>query len=155
MRKIGQYTARGQYTEGETEANGGFRVNVFDGDYTTGYRITNFYVWSGNYATSPNADVIGKVGTVGDLETDPADFMNAEDVREIAWSASAGATDSGLGFAEGPIIDRENMNIEEVYVYVRSAGADSLPVNYLIEFDVFDLEPYQGTLAIVRNSSQS
>lgn len=154
MRKIGEYTARGQYTEGQTETDGGKRVNVFDGDYTTGYRITNFHVWSGDYSTSPNADVIGKIGTVGDLSVVSNDFMNAQDVREIAWSASAGATDAGLGWGEGPIIDRENMNIEEVYVYVRSAGADTLPVNYLIEFDVYDLEPYQGSLAIVRNSAQ-
>jgi hypothetical protein len=153
VRKIGQYTARGQYTEALSESDGGKRINVFDGDYSTGYRITNFYVWSGNYASSSNADVIGKVGTVGDLSADSSDFMNANDVREIAWAASAGATDAGLGFAEGPIIDRENMNIEEVYVYVRSAGT-AIPVNYLIEFDVFDLEPYQGSLAIVRNSAQ-
>ena len=154
MRKIGQYTARGQYTEAETEADGGKRVNVFDGDYTTGYRITNFHVWGATFTGSAQPDVVGKVGTVGDLNTSHDNFMNAEDVREIAWAASAGSTDGGLGFGEGPIIDRENMNIEEVYVYVRGAGSPAV-INYLIEFDVFDLEPYQGTLAIVRNSAQS
>lgn len=153
MKKIGEYTARGQYTEAESEADGGKRINVFDGDYTTGYRVTNFYVWGASTQGSAYPDVLGKIGTVGDLESGTVNFMNAEDVREIAWAASAGSTDGGLGFAEGPIIDRENMNIEEVYVYVRGASSPAL-VNYLIEFDVYALEPYQGTLAIVRNESQ-
>lgn len=154
MKKIGEYVARGQYTEGETVSDGGKRVNLFDGDYTTGYKVTSFKVWSGNMGSSSSADVIGKLGTVSDLPTGSIAFFNADDVREIAWAASAGAGDAGLGFAEGPIIDRENLLIEEVFVYTRAAGGDDIPVNYLIEFDKYELPPYRGSLAMVENKSQ-
>ena len=45
MKKIGEYTARGIVLETETEAGEPQKISLFDGKFTTGYRVTRFQVW--------------------------------------------------------------------------------------------------------------
>ena len=151
MKKIGEYSVRGQYSETLTESDGGLRVNLFDGRYDTGYKVTKFVVWAADWNNSTNPDVIGKLGLVSDLDTSSDGFMNAGDTREIGWAGASGATDAWYDFTPG-IVDRDNLIIEELYVYVRGAGTAN--VNFLIEFDKYDLPDYRGSLAMVQNRSQ-
>ena len=154
MKKVGTYTCRGQITESEIEAGQhGERIVLFDGRWDTGYRVTDFRIWGQNYGGSSNPDVIGKLGTEPDLPEQAADFMNANDVREIAWAASAGATDSGLGFAEAGVIDPDNMIIQDLYIYVR-ANNDASGVNYMITMDKYEFDDFYGALSMVRNRAQ-
>lgn len=154
MKKIGTYTVRGQISENEVEAGThGHRIILFDGRFDTGYRVTDFRIWGSDFGGSSNPDVIGKLGTEPDLPEQAADFMNAGDNREIAWAASAGATDAGLGFAEAPVIDPDNMIIEDLYVYVRSPS-DASDVNYMITLEKYDITDWQGALSMVKNRSQ-
>ena len=151
MKKIGQYTVRGQLTETESVA-GAHRITLFDGRFNTGYRITDFRIWSSGFGSSSAPDCVGKCATEPGLSTGTDTFMNAGDNREIAWAASAGSTDAGLGFAEEGVIDPDNMIIEDLYVYVRSAGTSD--VNYYISMEKYDITDWQGALAMVRNKSQ-
>ena len=152
MKKIGHYTVRGQASENDSESEGGIKINVFDGDYTTGYRVTKFEVWGATYSSSSTPDVLGKLATEQGLNTSAVNFFNAADQREIAWSGASGGLDNTQRQMES-IVDRENLIIEELYVYVRGNN-DTEPVNWYIEFDKFELPPYRGSLAMVQNRSQ-
>jgi hypothetical protein len=155
MKKIGTYTIRGQLTETESEVDpNGERIILFDGSFDTGYRVTDFRIWSSSYGSSSEPDVVGKLATEEGLSDGATNFMNAGDNREIAWAASAGSTDGGLGFAEDGVIDPDNMIIEDLYIYVRGSS-DTRDVNYMVTMDKYDITDWQGALAMVRNRSQA
>ena len=152
MKKIGEYTVRGKQTENETETSpNGYRIALFDGRFDTGYKVVEFRVWGSNWASSTGPDVIGKLGTEPNLSPDPGDFMNADDVREIAWAGQSGGTDTGgAGFN---VVDPDNLIIEDLYVYVRGAS-DTADVNYFVRLEKYDITNWQGALSMVRNKSQ-
>lgn len=147
MKKIGEYTVRGQ----ATEAGGYVKINLFDGRFDTGYRVTRFHIWGATYSNSSNPDVVGKLATQPDLNASSVNFFNASDTREIAWSGALGGLDVHQANDPGVLV-RDNMIVEDLYVYVRSVGDQ--PVNYLIEMDKYDISLNQGAYSMVRNSSQ-
>lgn len=152
MKKIGEYTARGIITEEQTTAGNPQKIPLFDGSFKTGYRVTGFKIWSANYGSSTAPDCIGKLSKNDDGDTSITNFMRADDDNQIAWAASAGFTEGGDGFAEGPIIDRDNLVIEDLYVYCRSFGTQT--VNYLVEMDKYEITDWQGALAMARDRAQ-
>ncbi len=151
MKKIGEYTARGQLTENESEASDGVRITLFDGRFDTAYRVTSFRIWGSDWSGSTTPDVIGKLATVRGLSDAAADFMNAGDQREIAWAGGNGASD--LLIVGDSIIDPDNMVVEDLFIYARGA-TDTADVNYLITMDKYDITDWQGALAMVRNRAQ-
>lgn len=153
MKKVGDYTLRGQVTEEEAEAGSPHRIRLFDGKFDTGYKIVGFNVWSSNYGGSSQPDCVGKLATTDNLSAQAFDFMNAQDIREVAWAASAGSTDGGLGFGDS-IIDPDNFIVEDLFVYVRSA-TDTVPINYIVYLEKYDTTDANGALAMVRNNAQN
>ena len=83
MKKIGEYTARGQIDETSSENGAPAVINLFDGRFDTGYRVTEFYVWGSNAASSSNPDVSGKLATSKNVASGTS-FFDASDDREIA-----------------------------------------------------------------------
>mgnify|MGYP003139776380 CR=1 FL=1 len=148
MKKIGTYTCRGQVTEAESEAGTPATVNLFDGRFDTGYKVTEFYVWGANASSSSNPDVSGKLATSNNVESGVA-FFNADDVREIAWGGSAGSTDTYFNAPPGTVIDPENLVIEDLYVYARTSG--SVAVNYLIVMEKYEFNTWRGALAMAKD----
>ena len=153
MKKIGEYTARGIVTEAETTAGSPQKIPLFDGKFTTGYRVTGFRIWSSDYSSSSKPDVIGKLSKNDDGSTASASFMRADDDNQIAWSCATGATDAGGDAFGEVIIDRDNMVIEDLYVYVRTSASDVV-VNYLVEMDKYEITDWQGALAMARDRAQ-
>ena len=153
MKKIGQYTARGIIDEPDTTAGNPQKIPLFDGRFDTGYRITGFKIWSSDYSSSSAPDVIGKLSKNDDGSTASASFMRADDDNQIAWSTSAGATDAGGAPFGESIIDRDNMVIEDLYVYARGSAAGTV-INYLVEMDKFEISDWQGALAMARDRAQ-
>ena len=148
MKKIGEYTAKGQTSEAEVYAF----INLFDGSYETGYKVKEFKIWGNNFAGGSQPDCIGKLATTADVSTATANFMNAQDNREIAWATSSGSTDSGGSpFAES-IVDPDNLIIEDLYVFCRDYGGHN--VNYMIVLEKYAIEDWEGAMGIVRNRSQ-
>ena len=148
MKKIGQYTAKGQL-----RGDGQHRITLFDGRFDTGYRVTKFVV-AGGFTNEDRADFISvKLATTTDLDSNA---WNWDDNREIGWaqysyySNSAGTQFGGPStFSE---IDPDNMIIEDLYVYVQTRN--EFPVNYMIEFEKYEITEWQGALGMVRNQSQ-
>ena len=153
MKKIGEYTARGIVRETETEAGGMQRIPLFDGRFDTGYRITGFYIWSSSYSDSTTADVMGKLSKNDDGVTAASNFMRADDNNQLAWAGAIGGSDQFENFAT--IIDRDNMVIEDLYVYARvTSGSQATAINYLIEMDKYDITDWQGALTMARDRAQ-
>jgi hypothetical protein len=154
MKKIGTYTARGIVSETETEAGNPQKIPLFDGSFKTGYRIVGFRIWASSYASSSTPDCIGKLSKNDSGVTTAANFMRADDDNQIAWAASAGSADGGLGFAENAVIDRDNLVVEDLYVYVRTTGTAGDAINYIIEMEKYSISDWQGALSMARDRQQ-
>jgi hypothetical protein len=153
MKKVGTYTLRGKVSESDTEAGNAQRIRLFDGRFDTGYKVIDFKIWPTTFSNSTQPDLIGKLATTDNLETSSVEFMNADDVREIAWAGAAGGTDV---WSDMPtIIDPDNFIVEDLFVYIRNAFDASPGGNYMIVLEKYETTDANGALAMVRNNAQN
>lgn len=147
MKKIGEFTARGQVPEGTED-----RIILFDGRFDTGFIVTEFVIWAGDASSSSN-DCVARLSTVA-LGAMPSsgDMTNAADNRQIAWSAVQAGSSGFNNLAS--IIDPDNLIVEDLYVSGQSGGS-AININYLITLVKYDFTEWRGALAMVRNRSQT
>lgn len=150
MKLTRTYTCRGRITEDESEAGAPARIRLFDGSFQTAFKVIDFQVWS--TSTSGAAPFcVGKLATSNALPNlQAADFFDASDTREIAWSTSAGATDGGNHTLGDRIVDPDNLVVEDLWVYVR-ANTDTTPVNYMITLEKYDISETMGAVSMSRD----
>ena len=153
MKKIGTYTVRGKISEPETEAGTPQRIRLFDGRFDSGYKVIDFVVFGATCNSSSTPDVMGKLGTTNNLRTGASNFFNADDVREIAWSGSAGSTDTMFNSRPTSIIDPDNFIVEDLFVYAR--GQTDVACNYIVTLEKYETTSSRGALAMVRNNAQN
>lgn len=130
------------------------RINMFDGDYTTGFKIVEFKVTTQNVKTAAQ-DLVAKLVTIDDDETGLRDgaIWNWEDNREVAWASSEMRVAFSPAFTTSTI-DDSAIIIEDMFFTYGTVDTDDDPVNYYIKLAKYKLEPYVGSLNIVRNMSQ-
>ena len=154
MKKIGERVIRGAVfpVPGATIITDGreIELNVFDGRYDTGVVVTKFAVATGDQS---HQDFTARLSTEADISTDVDGFWNYGDTRQIAWAAVNGSTDLAIT-DHYSLVSRDNLVIEDLYFTVRTASTSISQLNYYIECDIYELEPYQGSLAMVQNKSQ-
>ena len=149
MKKIGEYTARGIAIEGEIQ-----EIPLFDGRFDTAYRVVGFNVWSSNSTNNTNPDCIGKLSKNDDGVTAGSNFMRADDDNQIAWAVSGYGSDGmNAGTFGESIIDPDNLVVEDLFVYVRSA-TDDIPINYMVKLEKYEISDWQGALAMARDRAQ-
>ena len=144
MKKIGEYTMRGQVAEtvaGFSEKIG----NLFDGRFDTGYRVVEFVIAGVEGATAD--DYSAKLST----EATGTRNWNWGDNREIAW-ASTNVGASGVRENHFSLVDPDNLTIEELFIDCLTPGTGTL--NYFIRLEKYSFSDWRGALAMVRNSSQ-
>lgn len=147
MKKIGSYTARGIMSGN----NAVERVTLFDGRFDTGYVVTKFMVVILDPDNS-SFDCFGILGTEFATIGTQWDLSNNE---QIGWASMNNA-----GAATGPLaqpfslIDRDNLIIEDLFIYGETNSAGS-QMNYYIEMDKYEFTDAKGALTMVRNKSQS
>jgi len=141
MKKIGQYTARGQISNQATK-----RITLFDGRFDTGYKVVSFKVFPDEPYTAA-ADVVGVLATEAAAATDDWDLA---DQRQIAW-ASVDIRTAGFA-AGGGTVDPDNFIVEDLYVHGKNQ--DSGAINYIITMEKYETSDWMGALALVRNSAQ-
>ena len=146
MKRLGTYTARGQVLEGQEQ-----KVILFDGRFDTGYRVTGFLIWGGDISSSSN-DCAARLATerIGNMPSS-GDMMDARDSRQIAWAGIQAGT-AGFNNPAG-IVDFDNLVIEDLYISGQSGGS-SIPINYLITMEKYEISEWRGALGMVRNSAQ-
>lgn len=149
LKRIGQYVVRGQVIPADS---GGNKIQLFDGKFTTGYRITRFELSIADRDNTSTVVCSAKLTTEPSQDNTDWDWT---DVRELAWATSAWDA-NGLGNAQPfPfVIDPDNMIVEDVYISAFS-GAQEVVVNYLIVFDKYEFTAWDGAGTMVRNQSQS
>lgn len=152
MKFVGNYTARGVVTEAETEAGTPQRVFLYDGSNKTAYKVTSFKLWGSNFSSSStNPDVIGKLSKNDIGSSSAATFMRADDDNQIAWAVSAAGIDGGGAPFADSIVDRENLIVEDLFVYARCTGGNTSEINYLIEMEKYEIDGWRGTLEMARD----
>ena len=149
MKSLGRFTVRGQLLE----TDGAHQIRLFDGKYKTAYKIVEFTVFGATANASANPDVMGKLATTGNLSTGSVNFFNAADTRELAWSGSAGSSDTMFNSPVARVLDPDNLVVEDLYIYARSSGTE--PINYLIVLEKLDVGLTQGMYTLVQNNSQN
>jgi len=155
MKKIGEYTARGIVTEVDTEAGTPQKITLFDGSFKTAYRVREFYIWGSDWGVSAGPDIIGKLSKNDLGITTSFNFMRADDDNQIAWASANGSTDQGgsTPFDNG-LVDPDNLIVEDLYVYARTAGTNTRAINYLVIMDKYEITDWQGALTMARDKAQ-
>ena len=152
MKKIGEYTARGIVTESDTSAGNPQRIPLFDGSFKTAYRVVEFYVWSSTINNSTNPDVIGKLSKNDDGVASNVNFFRADDDNQIAWASVSGSSD--VLSAPFNVIDKDNLIVEDLFVYALTAGSTTTAINYLVVMEKYEITDWQGALAMARDRAQ-
>ena len=126
------------------------KIHLFDGKFTTGYRVVDFQIAS---------DLpLGADDLAGLLSTEPKSTLgqwNWADVEEIAWSVR-----SGNGTTTSTIFDRyeniraDNMVIRDLYLQAYTSGEATL-MNYMITLEKYEFAAWDGASILVQNESQS
>ena len=146
MKKISEYTVRGQIADNQVE-----KIILFDGRFDTGYRITSFTVF-GTDPFDTASEVSARLSTEDLGVPASPSIWDAGDNREIAWASHE--IDNALGTGNSfSVVDPDNMVVEDLYIWANNAAND--PINYLIKMEKYDITDWQGALTMVRNRSQA
>lgn len=148
MKKIGQYTVRGHSKSTTTK-----RIILNDGRFDTGYVVTKFEV----IISDPDNSGVDTYGVL--LVDEPGSPTNViwdlESNRQIGWASmpsNGGATGPpGVTFN---LVDRDNLIIEDLFIYGETNAGGLNDFNYYIELDKYEFTDSIGALAMVRNRSQ-
>jgi hypothetical protein len=149
MKKIGEYTCKGQMLA--DDIGGSIRITLFDGKFTTGYRITEFSVAPADVDNTTAAVFVAKLLTEesGGAGAKEWDFDNN---NEIAWSMCGFDANSAATPAPSSWVDEDNLIVEDLYI--QGTENSDLPLNYMIKMDKYEFSDWRGALAMVRNKSQ-
>ena len=140
MKKIGEYTIRGQVPHGTEE-----RVTLFDGKFDTAYRIKSIETMPNTFSGTADGSIICAT------EPNTAAVPTFSDGAQIAWASMA--YDGNFGSPGGlSIIDPDNLIVEDLYIQGFSNDA-TRQMNYIITLEKYEISDWQGALAMVRNLS--
>jgi len=148
MKKIGEYTARGKLHSVGGSGVHPITINLFEGKFDTGYRITEFVVGPFDVDNSSNTVFKAKLMTV---DSGSALEWNWGDQTEVAWSFFS-FDENSIHQNSWSLVDVDNLIVEDLYVYLEETA--NLDGNYYIKMDKYDISEFDGALALVRNASQ-
>ena len=124
------------------------RIQLFDGKFTTGYRVTRLRVAPKSPAST--AEYVFKVST--EPKSNIAEF-NWQDVQEIAWATVM--VPLGYGNGEQTNIRDDNMAIEDLYISAYTTSGSILQVNYELVLEKYEFPAWTGAGVLVENLSQA
>ena len=143
MKKIGEHIIRGKI---DSDNTGTTRMQLFDGRFDTGYKVTGVAIAPGGWATD-SADCFLILSTIEDSA------MNAFNPdwsvnTQIAWAGISTLTSEELTGSMYNVVDPENMVIEDLYIAVRG----DVGTNYMIFLEKYEFPDWQGASTMVRNN---
>ena len=125
------------------------KIHLFDGKFTTGYRVTKFIIME----NTPT----GTYEAVAKLTTEPRSDIsqwNWDDIREIAWAANFAPSTASGWMGDTNLIRPDNMVIEDLYISIYST-TDTTRYNFMIELDKYEFTAWDGAGILVQNNSQA
>jgi len=146
MKRIpsGLKTLTGQITNNSYNGSEN-RIMLFDGTFTTGYRILEFKV----AANIPSAaqEITAKLSTNPKSTVTEWDWS---DVEEVAWAFWA--SDQATLSADYSNIRDDTIVVEDLWI---SAGGADGSINYEILLEKVSISAHDGAINMIRNNSQA
>jgi hypothetical protein len=140
--KDGRRVLMGQHTTAQS-----LRIQLFDGLFTTGYRIVEFSIQD-DFPTD-GAELVAKLCTESKTNYGTFDYS---DVRELAWATSSAPLSSR--FSEWGEIRNDNMVIEDLWLSGYNP-AEATTFNYKIVLEKYTFPAWDGAGILVENLSQA
>ena len=145
--KGGLKVVKGQITM-NTHSGAENRIQLFDGKFTTGYRITEFRI----VPKSPQnqEEVIAVVSTEprGAVPS-TLDFSNNEEVAYSLWNVPNQTEHSSWNW-----VVPDNMAVQDLWVSNYTTGDDT-HLNYYLILEKYEFAAWDGAATLVRNQSQA
>lgn len=132
---------------GQMLTNTNLKIQLFDGKFTTGYKVVKFEIME-NFPTTGKT-MVSKLST--EKKTNFG-YFTWSDNEELAWAASNNPISTRWG--DFALIDPTNMIIEDLFVNAYSDG-ESILMNYFIELEKYEFTAWDGAGQMVRNQSQA
>ena len=148
MKKIGDYTTRGSVFADDSIN----RIILDDGNFKTGYRITEFVI--APHDTDNTASRLYSAKLLVNDEQTPGLNWNWDRNGEIGWAQYSIDSNSSNAPNVFTLVDPDNLVIQDLYIIASEFGSDA-KVNYFIRMEKYDITDSQGALAMVRNRSQA
>ena len=124
------------------------RIQLFDGKYTTGYRVKEIRICP---SAPQNQEEVLCVVSTEPLSAVPSsfDFSSNTNVAYVCWNAP-----NQTEHSEWKLIIRDNMAIEDLWIGVYSTGDETL-INYYMELEKWEFPAWTGAGILVENISQA
>jgi len=153
MKKTDTYTIRGTL-EGQSSTPVWTRISLFDGKFSTAYKVVEFVVAS--QLSSTAQDVSGKLATEEGSATTTGlgAYWNWANNTEIAW-ASTNQIATSIREPSFSLVDPDNLIVEDLFISLQNNAGTGEQVNYFIKLEKYDVTDWQGALAMVRSKSQN
>lgn len=145
-KKIGEIVMAGSILTGTYQGSEN-RLQLFDGKFTTGYRVIAFDITP---QTIGGAQEISSV-----LSTEPTSALGTWDFRktkQIGWAAWNVPTTSRHGKYD--FLRPDNMIIEDLWIN-SYAGGESVQMNYMIVAEKYEFPAWTGAGYLVENLGQA
>lgn len=145
--KEGRRVLTGQIASGTYDGSEN-RIQLFDGRFTSGYRVESFKI--ALKSPAGNFEVVSK------LSTEPKasiENWNWQDVQEIAWAAWNIPTSSRHTYY-GEVRD-DNMVIQDLYISAYTTAGSTVQVNYEIILEKYEFPAWDGAGVLVENLAQA
>ena len=127
------------------------RIHLFDGKYTTGYRLVGFNV-ADKSPLGTNSFMATLYTEKGAVPAGTKDEWDWTDVRQIGWGMWQGQhatlTTPWINIRE------ESLVIEDLYI-ANYGSTDNTFLNYEIILEKYDIAMWDAAAAMVRNNAQS
>lgn len=124
------------------------RIQLFDGRFDTGYRVTKFVIWPRDNTETLARTFIGKLAISPNV--DDARFWDWQDNREVAWTMSS--YDANLVSMHGNMdipTDPDKIVIEDLYLFTwEVVQNDAVDCNYWIELERVELTDAMGAVTM-------
>ena len=134
-------TIRGQGVAGDVD-----KIQLFDGLFTTGYRLKRIVITPSDPFSSEEVTVRLLTEDIGHGTS-----WNWSRNEQIGWACWNTPINSRFG--QFDLVDEECIIVEDLYIDF-SGDAGQL-INYLIEIERVTFSDWKGALAMVQNRSQS
>ena len=106
------------------------RIQLFDGKFTTGYRILDFRVTPRN--PSDGAELVAKITTEPDSGLGTWDFDNVQQLAYAGWNMPFNSR-----FSEFKLIRPDNMAVEDLWIQIYNP-AEAVEANYYIVLEKYE-----------------
>lgn len=123
------------------------RIQLFDGKFTTGYRIVDVRIAPDFPSTGE--ELVGKLTTEPDSSLGSWDFTDVQQLAWFTWGVPLGSR-----YTESLLIRDDNMVIEDLYIQIYNPS-EAVQANYYIVLEKYEFPAWTGAGVLVENLSQA